>query len=57
MEMIAKRVGFFEAIMQGEFSTTKSDLGYLRGRKSTTLKKHLKADYINNLQLKENEKR
>jgi NAD(P)H dehydrogenase (quinone) len=48
MEMIAMSAGFCEAIRQGEFSTTKSDLGYLLGRKPTTLKEYLKSVYTNN---------
>ncbi len=48
MEIIAMSAGFCEAIRQGEFSTTKSDLGYLLGRKPTTLKEYLKSVYTNN---------
>lgn len=48
MEIIAMSAGFCEAIRQGEFSTTKSDLCYLLGRKPTTLKEYLKSVYTNN---------
>ena len=48
MDMIVMSAGFCEAIRQGEFSTTKSDLGYQLGRKPTTLKEYLKSVYTNN---------
>ena len=47
MEAIAMTVGFCEAINQGEFFTTKSDLGYLLGRKPTSIKEYLKSVYLN----------
>jgi NAD(P)H dehydrogenase (quinone) len=47
-EMIGMSAGFCEAIRQGEFSTTKSDLQFLLGRKPTTLKEYLKSVYTNN---------
>jgi len=47
MEAIAMTLGFCEAINQGEFFTTKSDLGYLLGRKPTSIKEYLKSVYLN----------
>ena len=47
MEYIGMIADFSEAIKQGEFSTTKSDLENLLGRKPTTLKEYLKSVYAN----------
>ena len=48
MESVTMVAAFSEAIKQGEFSTTGSDLAKLLGRKPTTLKEYLKSVYFNN---------
>jgi NAD(P)H dehydrogenase (quinone) len=47
-ESVVMVAAFCEAIKQGEFSTTGTDLGNLLGRKPTTLKEYLKSVYTNN---------
>jgi NAD(P)H dehydrogenase (quinone) len=48
MESVTMVAAFSEAIKQGEFSTTGSDLAKLLGRKPTTLKEYLKSVYFYN---------
>ena len=45
MEYVVMIAAFNEAIKQGEFSTTGTDLGKLLGRKPTSLKEYLKSVY------------
>ncbi len=50
MEYVGMFAGFSEAIRQGEFETSSSDLEKLIGRKPTTLKEYLKTIYSTNKQ-------
>ncbi len=47
MEYVLMNAAFSEAIKQGEFSNTGTELGKLLGRKPTTLKEYLKSVYFN----------